>query len=148
MTEQTSGSLYKVVHIPKENINTVYPMVKEELEDILRKAENGYYAEDILKYLNENEMQLWVIWDNENQEKKGFVITEIIERPRLKFCSVFIMTGTNRRRWQYEVMKNLIDFAKQNGCKKGISYARKGWTKIFKQYGFKDTHVALEIKLT
>ena len=148
MTEQTSGSLYKVVHIPKENINTVYPMVKEELEDILRKAENGYYAEDILKYLNENEMQLWVIWDNENQEKKGFVITEIIERPRLKFCSVFIMTGTNRRRWQYEGMKNLIDFAKQNGCKKGISYARKGWTKIFKQYGFKDTHVALEIKLT
>tara|TARA_X000000368_G_scaffold349753_1_gene289944 strand:- start:6581 stop:7027 length:447 start_codon:yes stop_codon:yes gene_type:complete len=148
MTEQTSGSLYKVVHIPKENINTVYPMVKDELEDILRKAENGYYAEDILKYLNENEMQLWIIWDNENQDKKGFVITEIIERPRLKFCSVFIMTGTNRRRWQYEVMKNLIDFAKQNGCKKGISYARKGWTKIFKQYGFKDTHVALEIKLT
>lgn len=146
MTEQTSGSLYKVVHIPKENINTVYPMVKDELEDILLKAENGFYAEDVLEYLNNNDMQLWIIWDNENNLKKGFVITEIIERPRLKFCSVFVMTGSNRKRWQYEVMRNLIDFGKQNGCQKGISLARKGWTKIYKQYGFKDTHVCLEIK--
>ena len=136
MTEQTSGSLYKVVHIPKENINTVYPMVKDELEDILLKAENGFYAEDVLEYLNNNDMQLWIIWDNENNLKKGFVITEIIERPRLKFCSVFVMTGSNRKRWQYEVMRNLIDFGKQNGCQKGISLARKGWTKIYKQYGF------------
>ena len=147
MMEQTSGSLYKVVHIPKENINTVYPMIKDELEDICMKARNGYIADDYKETLNSNDMQLWIIWDNELNIKKGFVITEIIERPRLKFCSVLIMTGSNRKRWEYAVMETLEDFAKKNNCKKGMSLARKGWAKIYKQHGYKETHILLEKEL-
>jgi len=144
----TSGSPFKVVHIPPNNITEVFDLIKKDLTTILDKAQNGYNQTDIRSELVLNDMQLWIIWDSENKQLKGFVITEIIQRPQLKFLSVFVMTGTDRKRWQYEVMNNLMDFAKQRDCKKGICYARKGWAKIFKEYGFKDTHVALEINLT
>ena len=57
------------------------------------------------------------------------------------------MTGKERTLWQYEVMKTLEKHALQNGCDKGYSLARKGWTKIFKQHGYKETHVLLEKEL-
>ena len=148
MMEQINGLPFKVVHIPKEKTIEVFGLIEKELKKILDKADNGYNHDDIRNELSNGEMQLWIIWDIYKKETKGFIITEIIERPRLKFCSVFIMTGTERKRWQYEAMKNLIKFAKENNCRKGISYARKGWTKVFKEHGFKDTHVALEINLT
>jgi N-acyl-L-homoserine lactone synthetase len=58
------------------------------------------------------------------------------------------MTGTERKKWQYVAMQNLMDWARQNGCYKAICYSRKGWAKVFKAHGFKDTHLALEINLT
>lgn len=148
MMAQTNGSLFKVVNIPKAKVPEIFWLIKKDLTNILVKAENGYDVDDVYKELINNDMQLWLVWDNENKQKKGFVISEIIERPQFKIGSVFVMTGTERKRWQYIAMQNLMDWARQNGCYKAICYSRKGWAKVFKAHGFKDTHVALEINLT
>ena len=145
---QTNGLPFKVVLIPKAKVKEIFWLIKEDLNNILVKAENGYAINDAYEELTNGNMQLWLVWDSEKRLKKGFVITEIIERPQFKIGSIFVMTGTERKRWQFIAMQNLMDWAKQNGCYKAICYSRKGWSKVFKAHGFKDTHVALEINLT
>ena len=145
---QTNGLPFKVVFIPKAKVKEIFWLIKEDLNNILVKAENGYDVNDVYKELINDYMQLWLVWDSEKRLKKGFVISEIIERPQFKIGSVFVMTGTERKRWQYIAMQNLMDWARQNGCYKAICYSRKGWAKVFKAHGFKDTHLALEINLT
>lgn len=148
MTEQTSGLPFKVVFIPKEKVKEIFWLIQKDLNKILLNAENGYAIDDIHKELINGDMQLWLVWDSENKKSKGFVISEIIERPQFKIGSVFVMTGTERKRWQFVAMQNLMDWARTNGCYKAICFTRKGWAKVFKAHGFKDTHLALEIKLT
>ena len=145
---QTNGLPFKVVFIPTAKVKEIFWLIKEDLNNILVKAENGYDVNDVYKELINDYMQLWLVWDSEKRLKKGFVISEIIERPQFKIGSVFVMTGTERKRWQYIAMQNLMDWARQNGCYKAICYSRKGWAKVFKAHGFKDTHLALEINLT
>jgi hypothetical protein len=147
MTEQTSGLPFKVVFIPKEKVKEIFWLIQKDLNKILLNAENGYAIDDIHKELISGDMQLWLVWDSENKKSKGFVISEIIERPQFKIGSVFVMTGTERKRWQFVAMQNLMDWARQNGCYKAICFSRKGWAKVFKAHGFKDTHLALEINL-
>ena len=148
MMAQTSGSLFKVVNIPKAKVPEIFWIIKKDLTNILVKAENGYGVDDVYKELVNNDMQLWLVYDSEEKKVKGFIISEVIERPQFKIGSVFVMTGTERKKWQYVAMHNLMKWAKQNGCYKAICYSRKGWAKVFKAYGFKDTHLALEINLT
>ena len=148
MMAQTNGLPFKVVFIPTAKVKEIFWLIKEDLNNILVKAENGYDVNDVYKELINDYMQLWLVWDSEKRLKKGFVISEIIERPQFKIGSVFVMTGTERKRWQYIAMQNLMDWARQNGCYKAICYSRKGWAKVFKAHGFKDTHLALEINLT
>ena len=147
MTEQTNGLPFKVVFIPTAKVKEIFWLIKEDLNNILVKAENGYAIDDVHKELISGDMQLWLVWDSEKKLSKGFIISEIIERPQFKIVTVFVMTGTERKRWQYVAMQNLIDWGKNNDCYKAICYSRKGWAKVFKAHGFKDTHVALEINL-
>lgn len=147
MTEQTSGLPFKVVFIPKQKVKEIFWLIQKDLNKILLNAENGYAIDDVHKELISGDMQLWLVWDSENKLSKGFVISEIIERPQFNIVSVFVMTGTERKRWQFVVMNNLINWGKQNNCYKAICFARKGWAKVFKAHGFKDTHLALEINL-
>ena len=63
MMAQTSGSLFKVVNIPKAKVPEIFWIIKKDLTNILVKAENGYDVDDIYKELINNDMQLWLVWD-------------------------------------------------------------------------------------
>ena len=136
-----------IVLIPQDKISAVYPMIIRDMQKILAKAKNGYNEKHMMQELLSGDYQLWLIWQKEKREHYGFVVTEIVTRPLSKFCSVIIMTGKERQLWQYKVMKTLERYAIQNGCDKGYSLARKGWTKIYKSHGYKETHVLLEKEL-
>lgn len=137
-----------IVFIPTDKITQVYPMVAEEINETLLKAENGYASEDVIKELNNGDMTLWLVWDIENKKKLGFVISEILQRPQFKIFSIFMVIGHNRLKWQLKAENTFETYAKKNGCYKSIHLARKGWSKVFKQHGYKETHVVLEKKLT
>ena len=144
MTAQTSGYQFDVVYIPSEKIQTVYPLVANDVKKTLDKANNGYDHNDILKELTNNDMQLWIVFDTKNNKKLAFIISEIIERPQFKFISIFMTMGEDRKVWERKAQDTLEQFAIKNNCKKALLLARKGWSKSFKQIGYKDTHILLE----
>ena len=148
MTELISGTSFDVVFIPRENIQQVYPLVVKEIKQTLDKAQNGYDHNDILKLLNNGEMQLWIIFDIKKNKKLAFILSEIINRPQLNFISIFMTIGRNKDIWEKKAQETLEAFAIKNNCKKAILIARKGWSKSFKKVGYKETHTLLEKQLT
>jgi hypothetical protein len=133
-----------IVKIPSDRIDSVYPMVKKEISDSLKKAENGYGEEDVLSDLKEDLLSLWIVWDIDKKKHLGLIIAEISKRPQFKVFSIFMVLGKDREKWQFKAQKVLEDFAIYNDCYKCFHPARKGWSKIFKQHGYKETHVLLE----
>ena len=56
------------------------------------------------------------------------------------------MTGRQRHKWQY-LVKDIEEFAKNEGCKMMELIARPGWKKILNNFGYGMTHVVLEKKI-
>ena len=76
----------------------------------------------------------------------GVVVTELIKRKLGKVCHIYIMTGRQRHKWQY-LVKDIEQFAKDEGCQMMELIARPGWQKVLNNYGYQRTHVVLEKKI-
>ncbi len=135
------------VFVPKENIEQVFPMVKDSIDKALQYSGNHFTVEDIYKDLIKDKMQLWVLWNtNKKDNFQGCGVTKILERTNSKVLNIFIVTGRNRKQWQDKIPL-VEDWAKQQGCTHIETYARPGWSRLLKQQNYKITHYLLEKKL-
>jgi hypothetical protein len=137
----------QLLNIPTKSVEASWGIVKSDIADSLARS-NGYaLAEHIKKWIIEEKMQLWILWDSEAEKEKyyGVVVTEIIQRPLQRCLNIKIMTGNHRDQWQH-LIKHIEDFAWINNCDLLELVARPGWKKILKPFGYKETHVLLEKK--
>jgi|TARA_R110000744_G_scaffold351017_1_gene456778 hypothetical protein len=135
------------VYVPKDNIEEVFPIVKDSIEKALQYSGNHFIVKDIYNALIKDEMQLWVLWNLDKKQKfQGCGVTKILQRTNSKALNIFIVTGRNRKQWQTK-MPLVEDWAKQNGCTHIETYARPGWSKLLKEQDYKITHYLLEKKL-
>jgi N-acyl-L-homoserine lactone synthetase len=88
-------------------------------------------------------MQLWVAWDNEEKKVRCVCITEIKQYPKYKVCGCKITTGNSFKQW-VDFMDYVMEWAKEEGCRKMEIHTRPGWERILKPKGFFKTHVQLE----
>ena len=139
--------MIQLLNIPTKSVEASWGIVKSDIADTLARS-NGYaLAEHIKKWIIEEKMQLWILWDSEAEKEKyyGVVVTEIIQRPLQRCLNIKIMTGNHRDQWQH-LIKHIEDFAWINNCDLLELVARPGWKKILKPFGYKETHVLLEKK--
>jgi len=135
----------ELVRIPTENVKSIWDMVSNNIADALARS-NGYArAEHIKKWILDNKMQLWILWDSKEKKYYGVVVTEIIQRPLQRCLNIKIMTGSHREKWQH-LIKHIEDFAWQNKCDLLELVARTGWKRVLKPFGYKESHVLLEKK--
>ena len=139
-----------IIRIPSKQIDDIWKVVVKDIQQALEYSGNYTDADFVYETVKKDKMQLWVIWDSSkdiHNQYYGVVVSEIIERKLKKSCSLFIVTGRQRRRWQHLIEK-IEDFAIDNDCNNMELLARKGWKKILDQYDYKDTHIVLEKTLT
>ena len=140
--------MIELIYVPTKSVNEVWGVVKTDIANSLNRS-NGYaLADHIKKWINEEKMQLWILWDKEAAKESkyyGLVVTEIIQRPLQRCLNIKIMTGRHREKWQH-LIKHIEDFAWINNCDLLELVARPGWKKILKLFGYKETHVLLEKK--
>ena len=90
--------MIELVRIPTENVNDAWGMVSQNIADALARS-NGYArAEHIKKWILDNKMQLWILWDSKDKKYYGVVITEIIQRPLKRCLNIKLMTGSHREK--------------------------------------------------
>lgn len=131
LSDDETPRLYGVL---ADSIDLVWPEVKPLLLNALEYADNKFTADDIYKFLKEREMQLWVVYTN-----KGMIcccITQIIIFPHHKRLAIPFVSGIEMFKWLH-FYETIIDWAKQNNCTCVEGYARPGWEKVLKKYGFK-----------
>jgi len=138
--------MIELVLIPKQNTSIVWKQCEGMIADAMARSNNYANASHFKKWISEGKMQLWFLWDKDQDipdRLYGIVITEIIQRPLQRCLNIKIMTGKHREKWQH-LIKNIEDFAWQNQCDLLELVARPGWKKILKPFGYQESHVLLE----
>ena len=135
-------------NIPIKNVDEVWKVVKNDIANALTRS-NGYALSDhIKKWIKDQKMQLWILWDPEAEQQNkyyGVVVTEVIQRPLQRCLNIKIMIGRHREKWQH-LIKHIEDFAWQQNCDLLELVARPGWKKVLKPFGYTESHVLLEKK--
>ena len=133
---------------PTKSVNEVWGLVTTDIANSVNRS-NGYaLADHIKKWIIEEKMQLWILWDKEAAKESkyyGLVVTEVIQRPLQRCLNMRIMTGRHREKWQH-LIKHIEDFAWLNNCDSLELIARPGWKKVLKPFGYTETHVLLQKK--
>ena len=131
------------VKFEAEKVKEVWILVKDLIQKACDFSDGFADAEDFKKWLEQGTMQLWVAWDNEEKKVKCVCITEIKQYPKYKVCGCKITTGSNFKKW-VDFMDFVMEWAKQEGCRKMEIHTRPGWERVLKSKGFFKTHVQLE----
>jgi len=125
--------------IPYNRIDDVWPQVKDMLESAADSTNGRVLVRDFYQYFTEKDMVLWVSIRDKNIE--AIAATEVLQYARKKMCHVRLLTGKDYANWAH-LEKGIADWAKSIGCAGMESVARKGWSKVFKDY--EQSHVFLE----
>lgn len=88
---------------------------------------------DIVDGCKSGKMQLW-------PTPKGCLITEIISYPRRKVLNIFL--GGGELPQLLEMNKDVVTWAKAQGCTALTMQGRRGWAKPLEQFGAKMLHVS------
>jgi len=125
--------------VQAEHVNNVWPFISWMMEKVC--SETGYFdKDDIKKFLEDRDMQLWIVLDDE--KIKNITVTEIINFPRKKVCRIVFCTGEDYEEWA-GCIKLLEDWARSQDAELQ-PFARPGWEKSLGQLGYKKTHVLFE----
>ena len=131
------------VKFEAEKVKEVWILVKDLIQKACDYSDGFADAEDFKKWLEQGTMQLWVAWDNEEKKVKCVCITEVKQYPKYKVCGCKITTGESFKQW-VDFMDYVMEWAKEEGCRKMEIHTRPGWERILKPKGFFKTHVQLE----
>ena len=82
--------------IPARYIDDVWQDCQKYVEMGINKSQEEMNHHDIYYFLKDAEMQLWVIFDDENKKEiKAVVTTQIINYPQKKVCRIVTLGSTN-----------------------------------------------------
>jgi hypothetical protein len=95
-------------------------------------------VDDILRFVINGNMQLWVVFDADAGQLYGHLITEVKQYPQCKMLVIqYCAMEPNHMVHVEDKMQELAEqFAKETGCS-GIEFVgRPGWGKHMKKYNY------------
>lgn len=127
--------------IPIEHIPNYWPDVESRIVDACLYNGGRYSAEDCLNELLSKQKQLWLANNNE-----GIIITQIIDFPQIRCCSIDVCTGSNFVAWG-DLVSVIECWARNQDCSQMFLIARAGMEKLLRQHGYTKTHSVFEKEL-
>lgn len=131
----------KLYCLLKSQLQEWHERMRPLLESAAQHSGERYTADDIYYRAEDGLFQVWVIMEEEIP--KALCVTEVTQYPLSKELCIVIMTGEEMPMWVF-MIETLENFARDIGCKRIKGYARPGWERVIKQYGYEKTHVILE----
>ena len=146
-TKKKIKPLVNVITVEPKHVERFWPLAEFMVTEALNYS--GKYADSkhVYDYLLKDMMQCWIMFgSDENEENKvfGIGITRISEMPNYNQLEIVICTGKRRDLWEDQFVDTITKFAKSNGCKRLCIWARPGWEKVSKKWGWQKKHVQLE----
>lgn len=127
--------MIKVSMVPPEHVVECWEHVKEYLAGAVEYTYGRFELNDILIAITDYNHQLWVAFDEERGY--GAVVTNFVEYPQKKYVNLAFVGGVDGHKWKEPMLELLRHWAHDNGCAGLESIGRPGWSRIFKNNGYK-----------
>jgi len=129
--------------VPTEFVDNVWPDVYGYMDNVAKRTHGRYEADDIKTLVTDYDHNLWIAFDE--SKILGAVVTCILHYPRKSFLSCPFVTGEDFSLWKKPMLDLLQKWAKDNDCDGLESTARIGWSKVFRDDGYKPLWQTFEL---
>jgi len=120
-------------------------IVWTNVSHLLRKTED--YGSDTNHIWNSLNAGIWRLWIYEQDDRiLAAATTSFVRYPAGKMLRIETVGGVDMSEWLDEITK-LEHFAMKNGCIGMDIFARKGWEKVLKPYGYEFNSILLRKNL-
>ena len=125
--------------IRQDMVQAIWDQAKPHLEKALGHSDGEFKIDDVLKFLLDRAMQLWVLYDISTHDVVMAGCTEIVVHPNKKICRVVLMGGLSMDLWQAQTQV-FEDWAREQGCVQMETLARKGMAKKLIKLDYKPVY--------
>lgn len=129
--------------IPASQLEESWP----GLADLFAKAvetQKEWDLNGILRRIISGEWRLWSAWDDETNKARAIMGAYVgVADSGEKSCCVSFCVGDGMEDW-VDMIGNVEQWAKSNGCTRMVFTTRPGWSKVMKTRGYTTTHVVIE----
>ena len=131
----------ELIKINSNAIEVTWPYVKELVQKPIDRTLGERNVDDIYYSLIHEQLTLWVAVDKEDGII-GIMITQILFHPQYKVLVLSLIGAKPHtiNKWffkSWEKDSPLLQYARENNCKRIEGYARDGWLKMIEKIGFK-----------
>ena len=131
----------ELIKINSNAIEVTWPYVKDLVQKPIDRTLGERNVDDIYYSLIHEQLRLWVAVDKEDGII-GIMITQILFHPQYKVLALPLIGAKPHtiNKWffkSWEKDSPLLQYARENNCKRIEGYARDGWLKMIEKIGFK-----------
>lgn len=116
-----------IIWVNKDEAEKVWPMVEPFLVSALKRWLPVYFSCDLLDMVKKDELQLWIIADNDEKKLYGASLTALRQYPRARMMEIFMLGGKEMRRWKEKYLDAMEMFANSQKCDFIQATGRRGW---------------------
>ncbi len=109
-----------------DHIHTVLPLYKRHILNAVEQSDGEFAWGDIVERLDDARWQMWIT-------PRSCLITSIREMGQYSVCTLIYMGGTLDD--AQECLAGVAEWARVNGCEKMHIEGRKGWGRVFADFG-------------
>ena len=142
--DQVSLSLTR---LPVEYVDRYWSDASALLERAVNGSRGRYNVESLYLEIVNGDSHLWVIFEGEDNIVSAFT-TQFMHYPlKMNLSVVFLGSddslGNFSGKW-VDLMPELMEWAKFHGCNSIEVVGRRGWLRVFRDLGFKESYTMIE----
>lgn len=134
----------RVQYVPQQYVAQLWPRVEEHIRAAMEHGHGDYTLDQIKLLVCVGQWLLLVVIDEEGNIH-GAATSSFINYPNDRVAFITFVGG--RLISNGDTFKEMCDILKSNGATKVQGYCRPSVVRLFKQYGFKERSVVMEVKL-
>ena len=132
----------ELIGVLHSSVGDIWFEVKPMLEKGIAHGDGELHIDDLLKFLLERTMQLWVLYNESEGQISMAGVTEIVNYPRTKVCRAVVLGGDGVDMWVKHI-SGIEEWAKSMNCDKVEAYGRRGLAKKMEQIGYQNKYVVI-----
>jgi hypothetical protein len=132
--------------VPAEFVEGLWPRIFSHLSKAAEYTFGRYEPEDILETLVSGQADLWIAMDGD--EIIGITVTRFWQYPRKKCLDMVFIGGDEGFSWKDPMLNMLQRWAYDNECEVIESSGRPGFSRVFRDDGYKLLWQVYEIPVT
>ena len=136
----------RLIPIHPDNLEKAWKDVEKYVIEGIEYTDGKYKAEDIKALVRTTHLILWVVYNDDRNCAQGCLLTEVVDYPQLRCCSIFLLSGENFSELVL-ALPDLSEYAKGLGCKRIEFYGRSGWERVLDKFDFHKIHTVMRLHL-